>query len=259
VRLKNKVVIITGASSGIGASLALRLALKKARIVLAARSTKPLEELALKVRAAGAEALVVPTDVTDAASVRHMVAQANQRFGPIDVLVNNAGYGVYAPIQKASADDLTGMLKTNLIGVAHCVEAVLPQMLARRKGQIVNVASVAGLVASANLAYYSTTKFALVGLSKSMRLDLAGSGVRVATICPGPVDTPFNEQADNSMYGFWTRLMGMRTPIEVAEVIEQAIVNQLNGEKITPAWGYPLIRITQLFPRTSELLQKIIR
>jgi uncharacterized protein len=259
MKLKNKVIIITGASSGIGASLALRCALKKARLVLAARSAKPLEEIALKVRAAGAEAMAVPTDVTDAAAVRHLVAQATERFGPIDVLVNSAGYGIFAPIQKAKVSDLEGMLRTNVIGAANCIEVVLPQMLARRKGQIVNVASAAGQGPLGNCGYYATSKYALVGMSKVMRIDLAGSGVRVATICPGIIETAFYEQADKALFSFWARFPGELTAIDVATAMEQAITSRLNGEKILPFRAFLLARLAHFFPATAEFLSKVIR
>ena len=259
MKLKHSVVLITGASSGLGAATALRCALRKAKLVLAARSAQPLEDLALKVRAAGGEALVVPTDVTDGPQVRRMVALVNERFGPVDVLVNSAGYGIFAPIQQAKVDDLAGMVQVNLIGAARCIEAVLPQMLARRRGQIINVASAAGQAPLANLAFYGATKFALVGMSKNMRIDLAGSGVRVATICPGVVETPFFDQADATLLSWWARLPGTLSDVQVAEAIERAILRGLNGEQIFPRGAWLLARISHFAPRLAERLSALIR
>src|SRR5262245_26677772 len=140
MQLRDSVVIITGASSGFGELIARRVAAGGARVVLVARSAGKLEQLAAELGGAS-RALVVPADVTDDAAVQAMVKRAIEQFGRIDVLVNNAGFGVLDRLVEAKLSDLQGMIDVNLYGLIRCTQAVLPHMIARRSGQIVMMAS----------------------------------------------------------------------------------------------------------------------
>ncbi|NJP07900.1 MAG: SDR family NAD(P)-dependent oxidoreductase [Chloroflexaceae bacterium] len=191
MNLNHRVVVITGASSGIGEATAHHAAAKGARLVLAARRADKLEALAQELGDGGTQALVVPTDVTDVGQVQALIDAAIEHYGQIDVLVNNAGFGIFESPLQGDATNLKAMMEVNLYGAVHAMQAVLPHMLERRQGQIVNVASVAGLVTVSNMASYNASKFALVGFSRSLQMSLDGSGVQCAIICPGPVRTPF--------------------------------------------------------------------
>jgi NADP-dependent 3-hydroxy acid dehydrogenase YdfG len=158
VSLRGRVVLITGASSGVGAATALRCGVGGARLVLAARSVAALEALAASIRRAGGEAIALPADVTRDTEVARLVEAALQRFGRIDVLVNNAGFGILNSMAAAPVAELEAMLAVNLVGAARCVQAVLPHMLAQRSGQIINVASIAGLIGLRNFGYYGATR-----------------------------------------------------------------------------------------------------
>lgn len=255
VKLKKKVVLITGASSGIGEATAHLCAAKGAHLVLAARSADKLNALAEAIRARGGAALVVPTDVTHADQVRRMVDASLKHYGQVDVLINNAGYGVFDRFQEARFADLEGMMQVNLYGAVHCIQALLPHMIARKKrAQIVNVASIAGLVATNNQGFYNTTKFALVGMTRALQVDLRGTKVRCALICPGPVHTNFFTQADMEKLTRLSRLMPWLQADDVARAIVRAVACNSNGEAVLPARTRPLIALATVFPGFSRWL-----
>src|SRR3977135_1383529 len=164
-KLKQKTVVITGASSGIGREAALEFARRGANLVLAARRGELLEDVASECRALGADCKTVITDVTQRADCEHLIDAA----GTVDVLVNNAGFAIFDPIESARPDDLTAMMQTNYFGAVWCAQAVLPQMLSRGDGTIVNVASIAGIMGYARMGGYCATKFALIGFSETLR------------------------------------------------------------------------------------------
>lgn len=187
--IQNKVVIITGASSGLGEATARHLAARGAKLVLAARRTERLQALVQQIEAAGGEALAVATDVVDMAQVQALADQAKARFGRIDVLVNNAGIMPLAPLSKLKVDEWSRMIDVNVKGVLHGIAAVLPTMEAQKSGHIINIASVAGLkIFSPIGAVYSATKFAVRALSEGLRAE-APEGVRTTTVSPGAVES----------------------------------------------------------------------
>ncbi len=191
--LREKVVVITGASSGIGKELAHQLARKGSRLVLAARRAPLLNEVARDLEASGASVLAVPTDVSHRPEVEHLMKSAHDRFGRLDVLINNAGVstadGVLMGNQEA---DVRATWEINFMGPLYGVWAAVPFM-EKTGGQIVFVSSILGKRGVPRNAIYSASKFALQGLTESIRPELARQGIRVITICPAGVATPFFE------------------------------------------------------------------
>jgi NADP-dependent 3-hydroxy acid dehydrogenase YdfG len=193
--LKAAVAIITGASKGIGKSIALSLAAEGSKVVLASRNQKELDDLAKEIRARGGTSLSVVTDVSDEAQVLRLVKKTIAEFGRIDVLVNNAGYAVISKVVDANVNDYDGMMNVNLRGPFLCSKAVLPSMIEQKRGAIINIASLAGKNALAGGAIYSATKWGLLGFSRSLMLEVREYNIRVVTICPGSVNTTFSDHS----------------------------------------------------------------
>jgi short-subunit dehydrogenase len=183
--MNKPVIIITGASSGIGAATARRLAQEQVCLVLASRRKSRLQELAKDVQSSGSEALVVLTDVTRRADILEMVQVTLERWGRVDVLLNNAGVSFDEPLVKLEPDKIRAELDVNLLAVIECSQAVLPVMLRQKAGHINNVASIEGLIATPGSSVYCATKFGVFGFSDALRRQLRGSGVYVSAVCPG--------------------------------------------------------------------------
>ena len=188
MELKGSVVLITGASSGIGAELARQADARGCRVGLLARSRDGLEQLRAELRG---KCEVVTADVTSPEQVAAAVAQVAAALGPIDVLVNNAGIGLYGAFLDTEADEVDRIMRTNFMGVVHVLKAVLPGMVERRRGHVVNVGSIAGRIGAPFEAAYSASKFAVTGLSEALAAELAPFGIGVSLVNPGPEDTPF--------------------------------------------------------------------
>ena len=185
--IAGKVVVITGASSGLGEATARHLAGLGARVVLGARRAGHLARLVAEIRAAGGEAIATTTDVTDRDQVETLVARAIDQYGRIDVMVNNAGYMALAPMARLKVEEWDRMIDINIKGVLNGVAAALPRMQAQGSGHIINVASVAGTkVFSPIGAVYSATKFAVRALSEGLRAEVGGR-IRTTVISPGAV------------------------------------------------------------------------
>ena len=189
-RLNGRTVIVTGASSGIGRETAREFARLGAKVVLASRNREKLEAIADDI---GGETLVVPVDVTRHFSTAALARRTVEEFGSIDVLVNNAGVGLFAPIADGNIDNARYLFEVNFWGAVACIQSVTPYMVSQRRGHIVNVSSVAGHVSPPNMGMYSATKHALAAISDSLRVELSGSGVNVSTIYPGLTETSFME------------------------------------------------------------------
>jgi short-subunit dehydrogenase len=257
VDLRDKVIVITGASSGFGEQIARRCAVRGAQLVLAARSVEPLEQLAQDLRAAGGRALAVAADVTSEADVARLATTTLDRFGRADVLVANAGFGVLDRIAEAPIGDLQEMIEVNLIGTIRCVKALLPGMLERRSGQVVIMGSIAGLVATQNMGYYSASKFALVGLAQTLMIELYGTGVRCAMICPGIASTGFQRRADTAKFARITRLVGC-TSQQVADATLRAIQRRTHGQVVVPWQGRALAILANPIPSLSRLVIRLV-
>ena len=190
---QNRVVLITGASKGIGRCLAIDLAARGAIVVGCGRSPEPLQALAAELRRTSPLSNVIQCDVAERNQVHTMVANILAQFERIDILVNNAGIGVRKPFAATDIDVIESMMRINYLGAVYGTREVLPSMIARGSGHIVNVSSVAGMIGSLNLAGYCASKFAMNGFSESLYHELAPLGIHVSVVCPGPVRTDFNK------------------------------------------------------------------
>jgi short-subunit dehydrogenase len=191
-KVKDRVAIVTGASSGIGEATARRLACRGMRVTLAARRGEILDRLVAQIAARGGNALAVPTDVREPGDLEHLVQATLERWGRVDVLVNNAGLSYDTLLARFDPDRLREEIAVNLVGMIECARAVLPAMYAQRSGHIVNVASIAGLVGLPTGSVYSATKFGMVGFSEALGREVRRKGVRVTAFCPGFVATNFS-------------------------------------------------------------------
>ncbi|PYZ97458.1 oxidoreductase [Alteribacter lacisalsi] len=192
--VNGKVVVVTGASSGIGEAIAYRAAEQKADVVLAARRTGRLDKLKARIESeTGQRALVVETDVTDRSQVEALVEKTKSEFGKIDVLVNNAGVMLLSFMAKDKVDEWEKMVDVNVKGVLFGVHAALPSMLEQDSGHIINVSSVAGHEVFASSSVYSATKYAVRALSMGLEKELSKTGVRVTNISPGAVESELAE------------------------------------------------------------------
>jgi NADP-dependent 3-hydroxy acid dehydrogenase YdfG len=187
--INGKVIVITGASSGLGEAAARLLSARGARVVLAARRIDRLRKLAEELSVSGPRALAVTVDVTDREQVRRLVNTAVETFGRIDVMVNNAGLMPQAPLERLRVDEWDRMIDVNLKGVLYGIAAALPHMQRQMAGQIVNVSSVAGHKVMVNGAVYSATKHAVRALSEGLRQEVKAWNIRTTIISPGAVDS----------------------------------------------------------------------
>jgi uncharacterized protein len=193
MRIEGRTAIITGASSGIGQATAAVLTGERVNTVLASRNRKKLEALALDLVSLPGRTLVVPTDVTDRLAVEALVRRTAEEFGRVDILINNAGTGLFAPIAGGSPENMRRLFEVNFWGAINCIQAVVPYMQSQGRGHIVNVASVAAKISPPYMGMYSATKFALSAVSDALRSELAGSGIGVSTVYPGLTQTSFME------------------------------------------------------------------
>jgi short-subunit dehydrogenase len=191
VSYQGMTALVTGASSGIGRLLAQRFACEGARVALVARRAGELESLAAEISAAGGDALALPCDVSDLASVEQACAKTLEHFGRIDLLVNNAGYGHHRNFLDWDLADMEHMMRVNYLGALYFTKLLLPQMVDRGRGWIVFMASVAGRIGTPGESAYAATKFAMVGLSEALSIELGEAGIHVLTVCPGVIPTPF--------------------------------------------------------------------
>jgi 2-hydroxycyclohexanecarboxyl-CoA dehydrogenase len=188
-RFDNKTVAVTGGGGGIGGATCRRFGGEGARVAVLDLDPMAAEKVAEQIRAGGGTALALRCDITDRASVDAAVAAIDAQLGPLDVLVNNAGWDVFKPFTKTEPAQWDRLIAVNLIGALHMHHAVLPGMVARRSGRIVNIASDAARVGSSGEAVYAACKGGLVAFSKTIAREHARHGISVNVVCPGPTDT----------------------------------------------------------------------
>lgn len=195
--LANRIALITGAGRGIGRAIALAYAAEGAKLALTARTTSELDEVVGAIRAAGGTAQAFPADLADRSVPRKLVADVEKSLGPIEILVNNAGVGSSAnprPVVDFDDDFWELSLAVNLTAPYLLCKAVLPRMLARKWGRIITIASVNGKIGSLHGAAYAASKHGVLGLTRTLAQEVAGQGITVNAICPGPVHTVMNDR-----------------------------------------------------------------
>ncbi|HVT20959.1 MAG TPA: SDR family NAD(P)-dependent oxidoreductase [Mycobacteriales bacterium] len=246
MKWSNAVVVVTGASRGIGAEIARQAAAKGARLGLLARNAAELEELAAQLPT---ESLVVPVDVTRKADLIQALRRVRDELGPIDVLVNNAGIGAYGPFVDGGADQLDQLWPINVAAVAHGMAEVLPAMQARGSGVIVNMTSIAGRIGAPGEAAYCASKFAVIGLSETVRAEVHDSGIKICLINPGPVLTAFGETRGHPYDRDFPR------PVSAARVAKLTIraIERGTPEIFIPRWLRPSLVFKNLVPPLFDL------
>jgi short-subunit dehydrogenase len=225
MRLRDRTVIVTGASLGIGRETARLFARAGANVVLASRNAERLARVAQDLQAYRGRSLAVPTDVADGQAVEAMVKRTAEEFGSVDILVNNAGLGLYATLAEGSMENIRYLFEVNVFGALNCIRAAVPYMKQQQRGQIINVSSLAGKIAAPNEGAYAATKFALSAISDALRLELLDYGITVITVYPGPIETPFRENTikEMEMPAASSSLVMRRIPaVRVAEAIVKA-------------------------------------
>ena len=249
-----EVVLVTGASRGIGRATALAFAREGAHLVLAARSRERLAEVEVQARDLGSEVLSVPTDVTSHDAVAALVEAAVARFGRVDVLVNNAGIGLVGPIESATFDDdVRHTLQASLFGMIDLTQHVLPIMRRQGSGAIVNMSSVMGRKAFARFGSYAIVMHAVSAFSDSLRQETAGSGIRVSVIHPALTATDLLREADESEMPPPFRHM---TPL-ASEAVGRAVVTAVRRGRrrvVLPRTANMLLLGEAVSPRIGDLI-----
>jgi 3-oxoacyl-[acyl-carrier protein] reductase len=199
--LDRKVALVTGAGRGIGKAVSVSLGKAGCRVVLAARTREQIEAVQKEILSQGGDALAIPTDLTVDEDIRRLVEESKAKWGAVDILINNAGWGKRAPVIGASLTDWDQTFRLNLRAPMVLAKALLPNMIAKREGAVINIGSVSGKTGEANGAAYSASKFGLIGFTQSLYEEVREHGIKVAVILPGFVDTPLippNRQLDRS-------------------------------------------------------------
>ncbi len=233
---ENQTAVITGGASGIGLGIGKELGRRGARVVLADLDRNTLAQKVGELSEAGIEVLGHPTDVTDKGSVAELAGMVEADLGGCDLLFNNAGVAVFGPFVEATDADWEFTMGVNFWGVLNGLQAFVPAMINRGSGHVVNTASMSGLVGMENLSVYCASKFAVVGLSESLRRELAPSGVGVSVLCPMVVDTPISENSvrmrpadlvnDVASPDVTANLVGGVISVEqVAALVVEAVIN----------------------------------
>lgn len=218
--IHNKVVLITGASSGIGEAAARLIAAKGAHVVLGARRTNRLEKLVGEIRSEGGSASARALDVTDLSSMQAFVEFAKAQHGKVDVIINNAGVMPLSPLAALKVDEWNQMLDVNVRGVLHGIAAVLPDMQAQGFGQVINISSIGGLAVSPTAAVYCATKFAVRAISDGLRQET--DKIRVTVVCPGVVESELADSISDEVAR--EEMRAFRSVALSADAIARALV-----------------------------------
>ena len=242
MKIAGSVIIVTGASDGIGAELARVLSRRGARLVLNARNGERLRQVV-------PEALAVAGDITDAAVRQKIIDETIQRFGQIDIVVNNAGAGLYSPAWQAPMADARRLMDLNFFAPLELTQLAAPHMRARKSGMIVNIGSMAGKITLPWFTLYSVSKYALGSLTEGLRMELKRDGIHAMIVCPGYVSTAFQRH-----------ILGGNVPSTVAKAkalaisVEQCAADIVHGIEagkptvVTPKLGWFVVAASRLFP-----------
>ncbi|MBW3542832.1 MAG: SDR family NAD(P)-dependent oxidoreductase [Planctomycetes bacterium] len=254
-QLAGRTAIVTGASAGIGRAVAVALGQHGMNVVLAARSCGPLETAAEDVRRTGASALAVAADVADHAARERLVEAALERFGSIDVLVNNAGMQTFQSFHERSVEDIVATVNVNLTSALVLARLVVPVMLAQSRGHIVNMASTAGKHGPPFGAPYGATKAGLIAMTESLRAEYAGTGLSASAICPGFTN-------EGGIYERMKDACGRGTPLTMGatsvRAVTRAVVKAIRRDRPEVLVNFPPMRpfcvLAELFPRLGDWL-----
>ncbi|MGC9454516.1 MAG: SDR family oxidoreductase [Phycisphaerae bacterium] len=254
------VAVITGASSGIGLETALAFARKGYTVVPSARRAERLDQIAEQCRSLGAEARPVVTDVADERQVRNLVATAVDEFGRIDVMVNNAGHGVFAAVHETPTGEMRQIFDVNFFGVFYGCKAAVPEMLRRGRGHIFNVSSVIGKRGTPMHGAYCATKFAIAGLTESLRVELMSAGVHVTLVCPTTTETEFFDRTPTGKKaGAGLRKYVSSMPAAVVGRKIAAVAGRRKPELVFSAAGKLLALSAALAPGFTDHIMKVYR
>jgi short-subunit dehydrogenase len=257
--VRNRVVLITGGSRGLGLNIARELASRGTRLAIAARDTKELKRAQQLLSEYGTEVMIVPCDVRVQADVKHLIAAVHKQYGQIDVLINCAGVVMFGPAEDMTIEDFKDTMDTHFYGALHTIYAVLPEMKTRQEGRIVNIASLGGKIAVPHLLPYSASKFALVGLSEGLSAELAKDNIVVTTVCPISMRTGSQAQtyvkghneAEYAIFSVMNTLPGLSVSAEYAAYeIVKALQNG-ETELLVGPQAKILYRLHSLIPKLS--------
>jgi len=254
--MRDLVVVITGASSGIGRATALEFAAQRANVVLAARGRENLERTAEKCRKAGAGVLAVPTDVSQEDEMRTLAERAVERFGRIDVWINNAGVGLFSRFERAPEEEYRQVIETNLFGAIYGARAALEQFRRSNSGLLINVSSQLAFGGSAYSSAYAISKYGMRALSDTLRQELLDTGIRVCTVYPASTDTPFFQHAANYTGREIKPLGSVSQARDVARAIVQ-LARKPKPDTLVGRSGYVVEPLHWIAPRAhARLLRK---
>ncbi len=237
MNLTDAVCVVTGGTEGIGHATALALAERGAAIAICARSPERVDAVAAALRDRGYRVEGIVCDVADEESVQRMAAQVAAALGPADVLVNNAGLAHFATVDRMSVAQFDETMAVNVRGLFLVTRAFLPEMQRRRRGHIVNIASLAGRNAVAGGAAYAASKHAVLGFSKSLLLEVRQYGIRVTAICPGTVVTPFFEKSGAAIENPDRKLQAddvARTVVAAVDLPDRALLSEIDLRPANP-------------------------
>jgi NAD(P)-dependent dehydrogenase (short-subunit alcohol dehydrogenase family) len=219
--IENQVAVVTGAGRGIGRAIAIELGKLGAKVVLASRSRSELEETGREI---GANATVLPINVRKKDELQRLFEHAAGALGPVEILVNAAGLGIFGPVVNFKDEDFENLMETNLRGIFFACRYVLPSMIERKRGHIINIASIAGRVGSANRAVYCASKFGVVGFTESLAEEVRQYGIRASVICPGSTDTRFSPSETSGK-----ARERMLRPEDVAHAVRMIVTQEPNS------------------------------
>jgi short-subunit dehydrogenase len=258
IPLRNKVVLITGASSGFGEDAARLFAAEGCKVVLAARRINLLQSLVDTIQSEGGEAFAIPVDVANRKDIDNMVDSALHIYGQIDILFNNAGFGRLDWLENLDPErDIETQVQVNLLGVIQTTRAVLPYMIARGQGHIINMSSVAGLIAAPLYTIYAATKFGVRAFTDALRREVSPFGIQVSGIYPGPASTEFGlhtgrNPAKRSLRRFaWLQMTSEHVAAQVVELARYP-----RRSVVIPWWYRLIVAFEKLFPGVVDWILK---